>query len=346
MTPDETLAIAESWVTTALVHIQAHIAEQVAAGETDADAREYPYGITDDSEMMAYGLRSRIRWARGNLTGAVADAGLVTDGFVAVITRNEGLEAQRENPLWRMHSIGLSAEGPMADIRGPIDWWEDPGRSTFGPVGGWPVPGPGPQALIPFTGYRDLAISANGRAVDVAGNAVTLTTDPGATLDDRVEVLACVDCINGGGGGFHQVKYSNAGDPIPLVNWMEMRLIEAEDATDAGAIILVNVLRADAGLDPVMYAPAGDEVRNMIIEERRRALFLEGRFWSTKIQNTDKLWFPRGLGQELNPEGDDLGGAVRMLMQNFEFNLNGNLSLADRATLCDDDQKPVFNIAG
>ncbi len=79
----------------------------------------------------------------------------------------------------------------------------------------------------------------------------------------------------------------------------------------------------------------------MIFEERRRALWLEGRFWATKIlgqrpvgQNT-KLWFPRSNGLELNRgDDDDLSGAVRMLMQNFEFDVNENISRIDRATLC------------
>ena len=51
-------------------------------------------------------------------------------------------------------------------------------------------------------------------------------------------------------------------------------------------------------LPRVTYADPSDaaEIRLMIIEERRRQLFLEARFWSTKIRNTDLLWFPRGEG--------------------------------------------------
>jgi hypothetical protein len=81
----------------------------------------------------------------------------------------------------------------------------------------------------------------------------------------------------------------------------------------------------------------------MIIEERRRALWLKGRFWATKILNTDELWFPRGQGQWINLVQFPLEGGVRVLLPNNEYELNDNLSLADRGTGCDANRRPIFN---
>src|SRR5690606_32036455 len=97
-------------------------------------------------------------------------------------------------------------------------------------------------------------------------------------------------------------RYTSSEDDIPLVDWTEMWLIRAEHAGGQDAIDLVNELRASVGIAPVTYID-GDtatpwQIRAMLLEERRRWFFAAGgRYWSTKIQNPDVLWFPRGEGQ-------------------------------------------------
>ena len=78
----------------------------------------------------------------------------------------------------------------------------------------------------------------------------------------------------------------------------------------------------------------------MIIEERRRALFLEARYFMTKLQNPDLLWFPRDVGATLRG-GHQLQGGVRFLMPDNEYHLNENTTIADRATMCDPATRPV-----
>jgi len=84
----------------------------------------------------------------------------------------------------------------------------------------------------------------------------------------------------------------------------------------------------------------------MILEERRRALFAEGgRYWSTKIRNTDVLWFPRAEGIT-SQQGYSLQGGVRLALPTEEYLTNPYLvargGLAVRGTGCDPVEAPVF----
>jgi hypothetical protein len=120
-----------------------------------------------------------------------------------------------------------------------------------------------------------------------------------------------------------------------------MILIRAEAEGGQKAIDLVNQLRAADKLPLVTYADPGnaEQIRYMIIEERRRALYLEGRFYFTKVKNLDLLWFPRHQGKQF---GDArYGGAVRLIMPGSEYDLNPNLTRADRATGCSQYERPV-----
>jgi hypothetical protein len=60
----------------------------------------------------------------------------------------------------------------------------------------------------------------------------------------------------------------------------------------------------------------------VLLEERRREFFNEGgRYWSTKIQNTDLLWFPRREG--VSPlQGYQYLGGVRLLWDGSEYEGN------------------------
>ena len=315
LSPEETLALGAGWIDVAMNHI--------AAADMTGDFA-LPYDIASSARAMANGLKARIQWARGDLPGAATAAELVPQDFVAWVTRGpDDSNDRRENHIYLIHT-----DIRLATVAGPVNWWTGPD----GPAGPWP-------AVIPFTGYLDLGIATDGRAVDASGNPITTTADPMAMADTRVVVTP--ETLTQGDAGFGQNKYTALDQPIPLVNWQEMWLIRAE-ANPAQAVGLVNDLRGDAGLPVIGYAPTGGEIMDMIIEERRRALFLEGRFWSMKILNTDKLWFPRSIGLQSTPFGFELGGAVRMLMESAEYTLNTNFSAADRGTKCDADQRPVF----
>lgn len=322
MTPDQTLDEANRWVDRALTHISSN-------GDF-----ELPHNITPragGAEALAYALRARILWAKGDLAGAAAAAERVPQGFVAHVTRGGGLT--RRNKVFQQ---GFQTR--YASIAGVNDWWSgDPNPVTGQP---WPE-------VIPFTGYLHLGILPNGRAVRDNGLPVRLqgphrsAEESAAVADSRVPHVFS-PALQGGGTGFVPTKYAAETDPIPFVNWEEIWLIRAEAAGGQTAINLVNDIRRARNLPLVTYLDPSDAagIRRMIIEEKRRSLWLEGRYLATKIQNVDLLWFPRAQGQTPSQGADYMGG-VRMIMPQQEYELNPNLTLADRATGCAAGERPV-----
>lgn len=320
MTPAETLGMAEDRLTRALGEIG-------SAGDF-----EMPFGIASSAQAMAYGLRAQVRWMAGDGSGALADAQQVPQGFAAYVTRDGGDPVRRNKPFYAGTFIHY---GELYDV---IDWWEGPAN----PVTGQPWPD-----VIPFTGYLNLGILPDGRAIRDDGIPIRtagehrMMGEDAAVPDTRVQHMEAE--IQGVGvESFVNAKYDEEGADIPLVNWKEMVLIRAEVEGGQRAIDLVNELRAADGLPLVTYANPGDaeEIRYMIIEERRRALFLEARYFMTKLQNPDLLWFPRDVGATLRG-GHQLQGGVRFLMPENEFHLNENVTIADRGTLCDPATRPV-----
>ena len=77
-------------------------------------------------------------------------------------------------------------------------------------------------------------------------------------------------------------KYKSLSDNIPLATWVEAQLIMAEAQGGAAAVDIINRLHGRAGLQPfdpatdMVEGPKSDNIMNMVIEQRRRELFLEG----------------------------------------------------------------------
>jgi hypothetical protein len=317
MTPVELLTVADGLLTKAI-------------GEITTDFA-MPYGIAPSAKQMAYGLRAQVRWAKGDKAGAIADAALVPKNFKAWVTRDAG-SARRNQPFH---------DGPdfrFARLLGIHDWWTGSPNPVTNKA--WP-------AVLPFTGYLDLGIAPDGRAVRDDGLTIRTTgkyltaADNGAVPDTRVPFFASL--IQGDGvSTFVHRKYTSEAEDIPLVNWKEMWLIRAEFEGGQKAIDYVNEIRTEDKLPKVTYANPNnaEQIRQMVIEERRRALFVEGRYFPAKVQNLDIIWFPRNEGKNPTRSGSQYGDAIRLLMPAQEFILNPNLSNADRGTKCG-NQKPT-----
>jgi hypothetical protein len=330
MTPPEVLAVARGWADSVLVY------QPTAGALTTASGT-----VTTDMRQTTLALRARIRYAAGDLAGAAADAALVTDGHMGWVLREDPEDRRNAVASIQGNAGGVQAQG---FLQGPVTVGVNPGISELGshPVTGaaWPNP-------VPFTGYLNLAIeTATGRAVTDAGYPLTTAT-AGTTADTRVQHV-----IGNTAGGPRPVerKYGSLSADIPLVNWREMRLIRAEAAgPSAAGVDHINAIRTAAALPLVQGAyrtlveSDADAFDDLIIEERRRALWLEARFWSTKIQKNEKLWFPRRVGEWVNASNYELNGGVRMLMPNSEYQINPNFGQAARGTGCDAGERPVFN---
>lgn len=326
MTPDEALTQADAMLTRALSEI----------GAADFAV---PFGVSTSARTMALGLRAQARWMKGDKAGALADAQLIPKGFTAWVTR-DGSPARRNKAYW------VGPYSRYAELYDVNDWWKPSSRINPATGQAWP-------ANIPFTGYPYLGIRPDGRAVRDDGLPIRVTggkasipgVEPTAVPDSRVKYILAP--IQGSGAGSRPIhaKYADLGSFIPLVNWKEIWLIRAELAGGQTAIDLVNELRAADNLPKVTYAnPANaTQIRYLIVEERRRALFLEGRFVFTKIRNPDLLWFPRADG--LSPgAGRALGGGVRFQMPDNEYLLNPNLTLQDRGTKCNKNEAPIITV--
>jgi starch-binding outer membrane protein, SusD/RagB family len=318
MRQEETLALAEEWVTRGLDHI-------ARTGDF-----EIPHGATNSIETLAYGLRARIRWAQGpdRWDDALADALRVPQGYTAWVTR-ENAPTRWNNPYHVATKIGFAL------VNGPITHWDGPPN---------PVTGETWQNPIPFTGYLDLGILPDGRAISDDQNPITTTAYANAVMDQRVQTR--IQPIQGPTPGPVPVKYLDDAEDLPLVGWDDMWLIRAEIEGGQGAIDRVNEVRSERGLPLVTYVDPNnaDQVLDMIIEERRRELWIEGRFWSTKIQHTDRLWFPRNDGNS-RLQGFIYGGAVTLIMPEDEYELNQNFDLSARGTGCAPSKAPTIGSA-
>jgi hypothetical protein len=311
MSWDQSLANAEKLLTDALGHV-------TSAGGDFA----LPYGISPSANQMARLLRARYRLARGNKAGAAEDARSITKGFKAYITR----DAVGERKRWNRINNGHNGDG-LGTVSGPITWWTGPGN--------WGNP-------IPFTGYQNLGVMPDGRAIsDGNPQAITTTANTTAVADPRVQVY--LQGLTNGYPWWRTRKYVDNGDDMPLVSWEEAWLILAEIEGGQGAIDRVNDIRATYKLPLVTYANPNnpEQIKNMVIEEWRRSLFLEGTgFWTVKLRH--KLWFPRRVGGSPGVNGIAYEGGVRMVMPELEFQLNPNADLSKRGSMCSADERPLI----
>ncbi len=342
MTPLQTLAVADGWIDSTFNHITA------AGGDFGIKVTQGT--ITSSIQTMAYGIRARILLAAGDTAGAAAAAANVPNDFMAYVLREDG--EKRRNMVSSMQGGGGGTQA-AGFLQGAIRLKTSSNGYGVSSLGTNPANGDAqwPDS-IPFTGYLNLAIDSEGRAVMSDGYPITTLNTAGATADSRITYE-----IGNTAGGLDNIptKYPNLADDMPLVNWREMRLIEAADAGPSPAgVAFVNEIRTADGLPTITggyattLASDATEYRYMLIEETRRALWLEGRFWSTKTENTDLLWFPRFDGNWINSASQYvLYGGVRVLMSNDEYNLNPKFTggLADRGTGCASmpgSQVPVF----
>jgi starch-binding outer membrane protein, SusD/RagB family len=119
-----------------------------------------------------------------------------------------------------------------------------------------------------------------------------------------------------------QTKYTTGASPIPIASGVEAQLIVAEaDLTSnpAEATTILNASRA-AGGEPALAA--GDDLKSALIEERRRALFLQG----TRLYDMIRFQVPLSPAAGAKfPGGGTYGSQLCMPLPDVESFNNPNL---------------------
>jgi hypothetical protein len=115
---------------------------------------------------------------------------------------------------------------------------------------------------------------------------------------------------------FFQDKYMTAATPIPMASWEEAQLIIAE-ARPSDAVAAINRLRAKKSL-PALELTGGEDIIDVVLEERRRQLFSEGHRLNDMLRYPQRLPFPTGL----NHKGQAWGPITCMPLPEQEKNNN------------------------
>jgi SusD family. len=115
----------------------------------------------------------------------------------------------------------------------------------------------------------------------VSGSSASVDTQYYRMHDPRVRVDSTGDTTGAKVLFFAQLKYTSADQPIPIASGKEAQLISAEGDIAAGqpgnAVDKINAIRATYGMAPYTGPEDATTVRALLIEERRRDLFLEGQ---------------------------------------------------------------------
>lgn len=116
-----------------------------------------------------------------------------------------------------------------------------------------------------------------------------------------------------------------AGDaaPIPLARYEEAQLILAEVQGGAQAVAIINAMRADVGLLPYTGLTDAASIKNLVIDERRRVLFLEG----TRNYDIERFGIPFNppVGANFPVGGGTYGNTTCLPLPDVEKNNNPSL---------------------
>jgi hypothetical protein len=149
-----------------------------------------------------------------------------------------------------------------------------------------------------------------------------LTLEDGTTPDPRVDLLFTGSTgFSGGVLQYNPVKHGSRTSPIRLASWHEAQYIIGEIQGGAEARDRINAVRAAQGLpewDPDESA-TDQEIRDKLIDERSRTLFLEGQRMSDLRRYVDRF------GLDLFPSGPDAGDQTCMPLPDLERDNNPDI---------------------
>jgi hypothetical protein len=120
-------------------------------------------------------------------------------------------------------------------------------------------------------------------------------------------------------------KYSGGDDaPTPIASYVEAQLIIAEAQGGSAAVAAINGLRATAGLQPYTGATDDASIQALVIDERRRALFVQG-FRNYDLQRFN-LPFNPAVGTPFPLKGGTYGDTRCLPLPDIERFNNPNIT--------------------
>jgi hypothetical protein len=139
--------------------------------------------------------------------------------------------------------------------------------------------------------------------------------------DPRVQSEFSPSPGHAGGPVWWQMKYTAPGSAIRLASWEEAQLVIAEVRGGQIAVDIINRFHDEAGLPPFTSTdPAG--IREHVIQERERVLFLEGHRLNDMLRHG--LPFQEGVG----PDGVNYGNTTCIPLPRREREGNPNIPLS------------------
>jgi hypothetical protein len=122
---------------------------------------------------------------------------------------------------------------------------------------------------------------------------------------------------------FVAAKYPSYGASIPLAKYEEAQLVRAEALGGTQAVTIINGLRDAVGLPHYTGATDAASIRQLIINERQRALFLEG-FRNYDIQRFNIPQTP-AVGTPYPLKGGNYGNTTCLPLPDVERFNNPNI---------------------
>lgn len=188
-----------------------------------------------------------------------------------------------------------------------------------------------PEGFVWYAEYSTVDASRENRVYNLNTLNLYVSANPaqygGLTVgalnepDTRVEIEdAGLKGNDGATDHWFQRKYTAAGGDIPIASWEEAKLIMAEARLDE-AETHINQLRAAQGLpDLVVSGLESDaELLDIVLEERRRQLWLEGHRLNDMLRHD--IEFPQGV----NHKGQLYGPITCMPLPEQERRANPNI---------------------
>lgn len=170
-----------------------------------------------------------------------------------------------------------------------------------------------------------LQFNARAASVDPQFRGLTVPTVNGGTVPDT-RIADSATGINGADNHTPLVvsnKYRTGASPIPLGSYQEAQLIIAEAEGGQAAVNIINSLRVAAGLPGAFQSTDATVIKNQVIAERSRELYLQGI----------RLYDVRRQGIALNPaagaaylHGGVYGTELCLPLPDVERNSNPNIA--------------------